>query len=150
MQYRIGADTHVLFSGLCFRGPVHELLRMVLLREAGLFLSQYIVDETKAVFLRRNRPEALIDALLGLPNVSVLSDDVYDSSSIFEEGRRRVRDAMDAPVFAFAAYALRSSIIDYFVTGDGDLLTPGVRKALGGRIMAPSDFLKLCETHEFK
>lgn len=145
MHYRLGADTNVLFSGLFFDGGPNRLLGFVLRKEATLFLSQYVVDELREVIARKKAPSDSFHRLLELSNARVLSDDHYASKALFSEGKRLVRDKMDVPVFAFAAYLLRSGLADYFVTGDDDLLTGGVCRALEGKIISPSAWLELAE-----
>ncbi len=143
MHFRVGADTNLLFSGLFFAGAPHDFLERVLRKELTLFLSQYVVDELLDVLRQKNVSEESFQKLLELENVRVFSDDHYISKALFTEGRGLVRDLNDVPVYAFAAYGLRTGIFDYFVTGDADLLVPPLRKALAGKMVSVPEFFEV-------
>ena len=143
MHYRVGADTNILFSGLFFTGAPHDFLKRVLRKDLTLFLSQYVVDELLDVLGQKKVSDESFRRLLELENVRVFSDDHYASKALFSEGKRLVRDLKDVPVYAFAAYGLRTGVFDYFITGDADLRVPKVKAALHNKVLSVSEFLGL-------
>jgi len=143
MKYRIGADTNVLFSGFYFSGPPEEVVRKILRNECVLFTSEYLAEELKEVAMRKRTDMETVRKFLELSNVRVLPDEEYDNMESSEEAEKLVRDAKDRPVFAFASHTLKHGIIDYFLSGDNDLLEEKVRKALKGRLISAREFLEL-------
>ena len=150
MHYRIGADTNILFSGIYFQKRVGEVLGMVSRSECTLTISEYVRDELLLVAAREGRSPKSIGALLELENVFLLPDRLYARKEVFATAKKLVRDEEDVPVFAAAHYLLKNDRIDYFLSGDEDLLTEKVRKALQGRMLTAAEFLGKAEKERVK
>lgn len=138
-QKNIAADTNVLFSGLFYRGPPNSLIKAVQRGETRLHMSEYLRDELVEVVRGKAANIGSVAAFLNLPNVRVIADSNYDSDDFFGLAAELVRDKKDWPVFAFAKFSLERQLIDFFVTGDKDLLTPNVRRELKGKIVTVNE-----------
>ena len=145
MRYRVGLDTNVLFSGLYFGGNPGEIIKMVENDECVLVLPEYVWNELRMVAERKGVDIAPVELLQKLGNVKTMLDSSYFKQENFALAKELVRDEKDRPVFAFELHALRRNLIDYLVSGDGDLLTKEVRTAINGRVVAPAEFLEIVE-----
>ncbi len=143
MRYRLGLDTNVLYSGIFYGGPPAEIMDLIEEDDADLVFHEFARDELRGVLHRHRRSEIPLEDLLVLENVRLVFDADYATPGNLSEAKTLCRDAKDVPHLAFALNALRHNVIDYFITGDSDLLTPAIRKASKNRVVTPAEFLKL-------
>lgn len=138
----IGVDTNILFSGLYYQGKPYKIVQEVVRNQVNVCISEYIRSEIIRVIARVNVPEITVREFFEMPNVRVISDLNYEIEKLYQEAEEIVRDQKDWPVYAFAKFALENKLIEKFITGDFDLLTPEVRNALDNRICSAMEFLE--------
>ena len=140
MHLNIGADANIVFSALYFGGRAAPFFNAVNLNKIDLYQSEYLKDELVAVAKRKYLPKNNLELFYSLSNVHVITDASYYSKIEFEAALKLVRDAADVPVFVFAKKMLSAGKIDFFVTGDNDLLEEKVRLALADKIISLAEF----------
>ena len=140
MPEKLGVDTNVLVSALFFGGSLEWLALKAVRGDAEFYFSEYVRDEVYCFILEKRLSKEVFDEFLSLKNVHVVADADCDEARLFEEARRLVRDAKDRPVFALAKRLFEAKAVDLFISGDKDLLTPNVRKALAGKLLSPAEF----------
>ncbi|KKW37666.1 MAG: hypothetical protein UY87_C0087G0005 [Candidatus Peribacteria bacterium GW2011_GWC2_54_8] len=146
MRFSIGADTNVLFSGLYYGAAASSLIEAVRFNKIDLYQSEYLRDELFEVSVRNRMPLETAMLFYNLANVHVVTDDSYYSKEEFDEAKPLIRDEKDIPVYVFAKKLLSVGKIDYFVSGDKDLLQAKVRKSLQGKIVSLAEFNELLQT----
>lgn len=141
MRYRLAFDTNVLFSALFFGKKAGEALYTILANQHYLICSEYIRDELLEVIRRKGLSVVPAQKLFALSNVKTLPDSTYASRKNFDSCKKIIRDEKDVPVLAFAKHALENNLVDFFISGDNDLLEPKVRRFAETRILSLSEFL---------
>lgn len=137
----LGVDTNVLFSALFYQGKPHKILEKVVRAEVKLWISEYIQNELLGVVNRLSLSKEIAVEFFSLQNVRIVADEGYCTPKALAEAEKIVRDKKDAPIYAFAKFALERKMIDEFITGDLDLLTAEVRKQLNNQIKTPAEYL---------
>lgn len=145
MRFSIGADTNVLFSGLYFGGTASSVINLIRFKKADLYQSEFLKDELVEVSKRNGMPLSVAELFYSLDNVHVITDASYYSKREFAAAEKLVRDEKDVPVYVFAKKLLDLRKIDYFVTGDRDLLQEKVRKTLSGKLVSLREFNELIQ-----
>ena len=136
---RVVLDTNVLLSGIAYPASVPgKILAAWRHGSVDVLLSTYILDELRRVLPRLTHRHGLTLAEIDdLVDVLSLQAEVIDPLPSMEA---ELRDANDLPVLGTLLAAIKTSDVDYLITGDKDLL------ALANRypIVTPAKFL---ETH---
>ncbi len=118
-KHRLFIDANILISGLFFRGPEKNLLRLGILNRFDLVTCDYVIMEVNEV-IGRKFPESANEAGRLLSTLKVIETETGD------EYLQLIRDRRDAPVLATAL----KSKSDYLITGDKDFHTPEIKKKL--------------------
>lgn len=147
MSLSVGADANIVFSALYFGGRANLFFDAVKMNNVELYQSEYLRDELAAVARRKQLPARPLELFYSLRNVHVITDASYYSRAEFANASKLVRDAEDVPVFVFAKKMLSAGKIEWFVTGDKDLLEEGVRTALENKIISLSEFNDILVSH---
>jgi putative PIN family toxin of toxin-antitoxin system len=132
---RVVLDTNVLLSGIAYPASVPgKILAAWRHGSVDVVLSAYILDELRRVLPRLSHRHGLATAEI---------DDLIDALSIQAEivdfspaPEPALRDVNDQPVLGTLVAAIASSIADYLITGDKDLLAMADRYP----IVAPAQF----------
>jgi putative PIN family toxin of toxin-antitoxin system len=136
---RVVLDTNVLLSGIAYPASVPgKILAAWHHGSVDVLLSTYILDELRRVLPRLTHRHGLTLAEIDdLVDVLSLQAEVIDPLPSMEA---ELRDANDLPVLGTLLAAIKTSDVDYLITGDKDLL------ALANRypIVTPAKFW---ETH---
>lgn len=140
MHFNVGADTNVLFSGLYYGRMAEPFTRAIQFDTVDLYQSEYLRDELVTVCRRKRLPLEPLEKLYSFANVHVITDASYYSKIEFEAAEKLVRDAKDIPVFVFAKKMISLGKIDFFVSGDRDLLQEEVRRELNYKILDLREF----------
>lgn len=146
MALNFGADTNILFSGIYFRGKAGNFIDAVRFKKIELYLSEYIRDELFEVAKRNNFPLKVLNLFYDLGNVHIIRDSSYFSKEEFAKAKDLVRDLKDVPVYLFAKKMISLGKMDFFVSGDKDLLEEKIKKFLSNKIISLSEFneMELC------
>ena len=132
---RVVLDTNVLLSGIAYPASVPGKI-MVAWRHGSIevLLSTYILDE-----LRRVLPRLSTRHGLTLAEIEDLVDVLSLQAEFIEplqSAEPDLRDVDDLPVLGTLLAALKTSGVDYLITGDKDLLVLASRYP----IVAPATF----------
>lgn len=136
---RFGLDANIVISGLFFGGSLKPFFAKIARAEVEVYLSEFVRDEVFAFIAEHGLSPNSFEKFLGLSNVRVVLDSSYAKRELFDEAKRLVRDESDWPVFAFAKHLVENNVVTVFLTGDNDLLTVQVRRALDEKILSPSE-----------
>jgi len=140
MKPGIGADTNILFSGLYFGKAASSIIRLVRFKKTDLFVSEYIKDELLAICKRKNLPLKVLSIFFSLDNVHIIKDESYFDKEKFKDAKILIHDEKDVPIYCFAKKMFEYNKIEYFITGDKDLLDEKVRNSAHGRILSLAEF----------
>ena len=132
---RVVLDTNVLLSGIAYPASVPgKILAAWRQGSVDVLLSTYILDE-----LRRVLPRLVHRHGLTLAEIDDLVDVLSIQAEVIEPlqgGEPDLRDVDDQPVLGTLLAALKTSGVDYLITGDKDLLALAERYP----IVAPATF----------
>lgn len=132
---RVVLDTNVLVSGIAYPASVAgKILAAWRHGSVDVLLSTYILDE-----LRRVLPRLVHRHGLTLAEIDDLVDVLSIQAEVIEPLpgiEPDLRDVADQPVLGTLLAALKTSDIDYLITGDKDLLAMAERYP----IVAPAKF----------
>ena len=124
-------DTNVLISLLLFPNPRMNAMMEYIFVEHTLVLSSFIVDELKAVVLRKFPTKArTVDLFLSQLSYDFVYTPENIDTTLFE-----IRDMMDYPVL----YTAIVEGVDILVTGDQDFADIVIDKP---EILTPALFIK--------
>lgn len=132
---RVVLDTNVLLSGIAYPGSVPGKI-MAAWRHGSVevLLSAYILDELRRVLPRLAHRHGLTLAEIDdLVDILSIQAEVIDPLPGVEPD---LRDVDDQPVLGTLLAALKTSRVDYLITGDKDLLAMAERYP----IVAPAKF----------
>lgn len=132
---RVVLDTNVLLSGIAYPASVPGKI-MSAWRHGSIevLLSVYILNELRRVLPRlTNRHGLTAVEIEDLVDVLSLQAEVIEPLPSSEPD---LRDADDQPVLGTLLAALKTSDVDYLITGDKDLLVMGERYP----ILTPASF----------
>ena len=132
---RVVLDTNVLLSGIAYPASVPgKIMSAWRHGSVDVVLSVFILNELRRVLPRlTNRHGLTLAEIEDLIDVLALQAEVIEPLAIVEPD---LRDSDDIPVLATLLAALKSSGVDYLITGDKDLLVMGERYP----IVTPADF----------
>ena len=123
---RVVLDTNVLLSGIAYPASVPGKI-MSAWRHGSIevLLSAYILDELRRVLPRlANRHGLSLAEIEDLVDALSLQAELIEPLPCAETG---LRDVDDLPVLGTLLAALKTSGVDYLVTGDKDLLVMAER-----------------------
>lgn len=143
MPLCLTADTNIVFSGLYFGGSAKPLIQAISIGRVDIYQSEYLQNELTRISVEHGFTQHVIDAFYALPNVHVITEDQTYSLQDYEIAKQLVRDPKDVPVYLFAKAMLQARRIDYFATGDGDLLTRKVKETLPGKVITLAELNQL-------
>lgn len=132
---RVVLDTNVLLSGIAYPASVPGKI-MAAWRNGSVdvLLSAYILDELRRVLPRLAHRHGLTLAEIDdLVDILSIQADVIETLPCFEPN---LRDVDDQPVLGTLLAALKTSGVNYLITGDKDLLALAERYP----IVAPAKF----------
>ena len=141
---RVIIDTNIFFSSIFF--PDGNERKLFELANKGLWkiiIIDYVFDEIQAVLKSKGiEPGLAIDLLDTYRNIVHMDLDpkVYDK--YVNEASETVSDKKDWPIFIFARNEIRKNKETYLISGDKDLNTPQVKKALENRAFTSRELLK--------
>ena len=136
---KVFVDANTLISGIVFKGPEHEVLKLVIKNMAELITSEDVIGEVFEV-VKRKFPEktATLAEFLKLSGIKLILQKDY--SGIIEE--QEVRDYEDKHVLAAAI----ESKCKFIVTGDKDLKILGKYKNI--QIITSRKLLEISQEKE--
>lgn len=128
-------DSNIMFSGLLYPGRPSEILKLLRKRGLRLLIPADELDEIRMVFRKKiSYREYLLDAFLKMVNPKVIPAKRY--RGLIPNAIKLIKDKKDAPILA-CALAVKP---DFFITGDKDFLTGGIRQKVD--TITPAEFLK--------
>ena len=132
---RVVLDTNVLLSGIAYPASVPgKIMAAWRLGSVEVLLSAYILDELRRVLPRLANRHGLtlaeIDDLVDI--LSIQAEIIEPLPGVAPD----LRDVDDRPVLGTLLAALKTSGVDYLITGDKDLLAMAERYP----IVAPATF----------
>lgn len=132
---RVVLDTNVLLSGIAYPASVPgKIMSAWRHGSVDVLFSVYILDELRRVLPRLNNRHGLTLAEIeDLVDALSFQAEVIEPLAIVEP---ELRDIDDLPVLGTLLAALKTSNVDYLITGDKDLLVMGERYP----IVTPSIF----------
>ena len=118
---RVVLDTNVLLSGIAYPASVPgKIMSAWRHGSVDVLLSVYILDELRRVLPRlANRHGLTLAEIEDLVDALSMQAEVIEPSPCAEPG---LRDVDDQPVLGTLLAALKTSNVDYLITGDKDLL----------------------------
>lgn len=140
-------DTNILYSGLLFRGQENYLLMIGHYQSIRLVISEYIFDELKEVLKRNNLPVNDLLAAIDYYRIEIIQNRIVEEDPRFKiflkESKTLINDPKDRPIYVFSKMLIKEDKDTYLVTGDKDLQTGKVRRALNNQVLRTSDLLGL-------
>ena len=135
---KIVLDTNVLISAIVFGGKPRKILEAVFRGELTLFLSEYILDELKAVLQRPKFgfPSEVIRTILS--ELHTIGNIVTPSKRIFEIQE----DPDDNRIIECAV----EGSANYIVSGDTHLLN--LKQYQNVRVVSPDEYLVILSENE--
>ena len=132
---RVVLDTNVLLSGIAYPASVPgKIMSAWRHGSVDVLLSVYILDELRRVLPRlTNRHGLTLAEIEDLVDALSFQAEVIEPLAIVESD---LRDTDDLPVLGTLLAALKTSDVDYLITGDKDLLVMGERYP----IVTPASF----------
>lgn len=132
---RVVLDTNVLLSGIAYPASVPgKIMSAWRHGSVDVFLSVYILDELRRVLPRlTNRHGLTLAEIEDLVDALSLQAEIIEPLASVEPD---LRDIDDLPVLGTLLAALKTSDVDYLITGDKDLLVMGERYP----IVTPASF----------
>lgn len=123
---RVVLDTNVLLSGIAYPASVPgKIMSAWRHGSVDVLLSVYILDELRRVLPRLNNRHGLTLAEIeDLVDALSFQAEVIEPLAIVEPD---LRDIEDLPVLGTLLAALKTSDVDYLITGDKDLLVMAER-----------------------
>lgn len=123
---RVVLDTNVLLSGIAYPASVPgKIISAWRHGSVDVLLSVYILDELRRVLPRlTNRHGLTLAEIEDLVDALSFQAEVIEPLAIVEPD---LRDIDDLPVLGTLLAALKTSNVDYLITGDKDLLVMGER-----------------------
>jgi putative PIN family toxin of toxin-antitoxin system len=135
---KVVLDTNVLISAIAFGGKPRQILEAVFRGEIALFLSEYILDELKAVLERPKfgfPSEVILTILSELHTIGTF---VTPSTRILE-----IQEDTDDNRIIECAVAARAN---YIISGDTHLLN--LKQYQNVRIVSPDEYLAIQSGNE--
>ena len=141
---KVIVDTNVIFSAIITPGGnEYRLFLLADIGELEIIIFDYVMDEIKAIFERKNiSPTLLPDFLDTFKNIRIKTLENVTEEEI-QKAINSVKHEKDRPVFIFADRMINENPDTYLITGDKDLRTELVKKTLKGRSMLAGEFLRL-------
>lgn len=132
---RVVLDTNVLLSGIAYPASVPgKIISAWRHGSVEVLLSVYILDELRRVLPRlSNRHGLTLIEIEDLVDTLSFQAEIIEPLAIVEPD---LRDIDDLPVLGTFLAALKTSKVDYLITGDKDLLVMGERYP----IVTPANF----------
>ena len=132
---RVVLDTNVLLSGIAYPASVPgKIMSAWRHGSVDVSLSVYILDELRRVLPRlANRHGLTLAEIEDLVDALSLQAEIIEPLPSVEPD---LRDVDDLPVLGTLLAALKTSDVDYLITGDKDLLVMGERYP----IVTPANF----------
>lgn len=123
---RVVLDTNVLLSGIAYPASVPgKIISAWRHGSVDVLLSVYILDELRRVLPRlTNRHGLTLAEIEDFVDALSFQAEVIEPLAIVEPD---LRDTDDLPVLGTLLAALKTSGVDYLITGDKDLLVMGDR-----------------------
>ncbi|MDD5058854.1 MAG: putative toxin-antitoxin system toxin component, PIN family [Sideroxydans sp.] len=123
---RVVLDTNVLLSCIAYPASVPgKILSAWRHGSVDVLLSVYILEELRRVLPRLTSRHGLtLDEIEDLVDALSLQAEIVEPLASSEPD---LRDAIDQPVLGTLLAALKTSSVDYLITGDKDLLVLGER-----------------------
>lgn len=132
---RVVLDTNVLLSGIAYPASVPgKIIAAWRNGSVDVLLSAYILDELRRVLPRlAHRHGLTLAEIEDLVDILSIQADVIEPLPCAEPD---LRDVDDQPVLGTLLAALKTSGVNYLITGDKDLLAPAERHP----IVTPAKF----------
>lgn len=142
-KIRVIIDTNIFFSSIFFpNGNERRLLELADKGRWQVIVCDYVLEEIQLVLERKGiDPELALDLLDTYQNITHMGMDPKIYHEIRPLASELISDRKDWPVFVFAKLLIDNHGLTFLVSGDGDLTSEQVRKALHGRAMRAREFL---------
>ena len=129
---RIMLDSNVIFSAISYSNSVTAKVLEHLKSNHTLVISQYIIDETELIFLRKCSKDFVYLRRM----LDMLPDEVHTSSFVDTKLYPYIKDEDDIPVLADAIEAG----VDILITGDKDFDVVKIDKPT---ILKPRQYMEI-------
>jgi predicted nucleic acid-binding protein len=138
-------DTNIFFSSIFFPdGNERMLFELADEGSIQIIIMDYVFDEIQEILRRKGiNPGLAIDLLDTYRNILHMDMDPEVYYEHLEEATKIVRDKKDWPIYIFAKTEMKRKKNIYLVSGDKDMNTPQVKKALGNRVLTSKELIKL-------
>ena len=115
-------DTNVLFSAIRYRGKPFELLEEAEKEDVEIMIPEYVLDELKEIFERKDIDFSLVEHFLSTySNIKIVKRDF--SEDLIDLAKEKVTDRKDRPIFIYTLILRQEYPYTYLVTGDKSLMT---------------------------
>lgn len=109
-----------------------------------ILIPDYVYEETKLVFERKNIDSKLINGFLEtFHNIHLIEVNIAEEHELIALAKRFVQDRKDRPIFVVAKKIMERDKTTFLVSGDEDLLTEKVNNELYGRVKRTVQMLRL-------
>jgi len=139
-------DTSTFFSALYNRkGNEAYLFEMANVGKCSIYILDYVLDEMKEIFERKDIDfELVLDLLENYDNIKIkdlddLSDDEIQLAKVV------ITDPKDRPVFVFSKRMIDQSDTTYLISGDQGFFKKRVLKELNHQVLNTREFIKLMD-----
>jgi putative PIN family toxin of toxin-antitoxin system len=141
---KVIVDTNVIFSAiLTLGGNEYRLFLLADIGELEIIIFDYILDEIKTILEKKRISLTLLpDFLDTFNNIRIETIENVTEEEI-QRSINSVRHEKDRPIFIFAYRSIDEDADTFLITGDKDLRTELVKKALKGHSMSAREFLEL-------
>ena len=141
---KVVIDTSTFFSAIYNRkGNEAYLFELADKGLCSIYIVDYVLEEMKEVFKRKNLDFALVSDLLDTYNNIHVCELVDLKEGEIKSAKELVEDKEDRPIFVFALRMINEYESTYFVSGDKGFFKEKVKKSLNFKIIKTKEFIKI-------
>jgi predicted nucleic acid-binding protein len=147
VKYRVIVDSTILYSAINFpKGNEYKLFLKADIGLIEILIFDYVYDEIRSVFQRKNINSKLITSFLEtFHNIRLVERDISKEVQTIKIAEQVVSDRKDRPIFVFAKTLMEKDDTVFLVSSDKHLLNAKVNSKLFGRVRKTKQMLQLIE-----
>jgi len=141
---KVVVDTSTFFSAIYTRkGNEAYIFELADKGLCSIYIVDYVLEELKEVFKRKNLDFALVSDLLDTYNNIHVCELVDLEEGEIKSAKKLIDDKEDRPIFVFALRMIKEHENIYFVSGDKGFFKEKVKKSLNYKVVKTKEFIKI-------